>query len=93
MKPSHSLTHSLTHSLIWKSMSPYLLLGVFTPAKLGKKNEKKLKKICSFSMRQNQTQNTAIELLQWTSLFFPFRTERKSEKKTKSHQELTSKIN
>jgi hypothetical protein len=38
MKPSHSLTHSL----IWKSMSPYLLLGVFTPAKLGKKNEKNL---------------------------------------------------
>jgi hypothetical protein len=53
-------------------MSPYLLLGVFTPAKLGKKNEKKMKKICSFLMRQNQTQHTAIELLQWTALFYHF---------------------
>jgi hypothetical protein len=39
-------------------MSPYLLLGIFTPAKLVLKKEKKMKKICSYLMRQNQTQRT-----------------------------------
>jgi len=70
IKPSHSLPHSLTNLEINVTL---LIIRHFYTSQTGfKKRKKNEENLFLLDATKSNPENTAIELLQWTSLFSPF---------------------